>query len=314
VTDKTKVLVVYHRQSMVVSDDVYTPILAGAAVTSKKSKDGKLFLESGFLEEMRCRDDDGVNVSELNRSINEMSVVYWAWKNYTALGNPDRIGLAHYRRFFVSDETLPLPQHRWFPKAEMYLYNDEKKFRPAISSVALLEQLKGNDVLCSYRYAAADAGFSGKIDSCRDRFVQLMGGAKGDLYDEMEKLVLEARPDLREEIDHMRSFTDHYVCNMFVMPRDEFFRYCEFVFPILFKLVEMNKAESDVQLMRAPGFLSEFLTSLYLSALVREGRLRVKPMRIACWGIPVHGFLRRVLRRILPDTVRFKIRKLLRKF
>ncbi len=307
----SKVLVVYHRQAMVVSDDVYTPVLAGAAVTSSKCKDGKLFLDPEFLAGMRFRDDSGDNVSEMNRAINEMSVVYWAWKHYAELGNPDSIGLAHYRRFLVSDESLPLPRRRWFPGSEMYVYDDESSFRAAISSDRLKSLLKESEVLCPYRYSAANLKEGARLACCRDRFVQMLGEDKGGLYDEMERLVLAARPDLRSEIEYMRSHSDHYVCNMFVMPREEFFRYCEFMFPIIFRLAEMNAGETDVERMRAPGFLSEFLTSLYLSGIVREGRLRVKTLRMACWGISAHGFLRKIIRALLTDAARHKLKKVL---
>ena len=46
-------------------------------------------------------DDTGDNISELNRNFNELTAIYWAWKNYDKLGNPDYIGLAHYRRFLA---------------------------------------------------------------------------------------------------------------------------------------------------------------------------------------------------------------------
>ena len=147
---------------------------------------------------------------------------------------------------------------------------------------------------------------------CRDRYINLMGEAKAGLYDAMERLVLAARPDFAPEVDYMRSHADHYLCNMFVMPRVQFFEYCEFIFPILFELVRLNADEHDVHGVRAPGFLSEFLTSIYLAHLVREGRLRIKPLRLACWGIPAHGFLRYVIRSILPDGVRHWLKKRLR--
>lgn len=306
-----KVLVAYHRRSMVVRDDVYAPILAGAAVTAECSKDGKLFLEQDFLSELQYRDDAGTNVSAMNRAINEMSVVYWAWKNYADLGDPDFFGLAHYRRFFIADESLPLPRHRWYPKSEMYLYGNESDFRAAISSKSLLDRLSDADVLCPYRYSAENLKKGASLRNCRDRFVQMMGESRGELYDEMERLVLASRPDMRDEIEYMRTNSDHYVCNMFVMPKAEFFRYCEFVFPILFRLVEMNADAEDVERTRAPGFLAEFLTSLFISQLVREGRLRVRRMRIACWGIPAHGFLRKAGRRILPDRIRHLIKKVM---
>ena len=34
-----------------------------------------------------------------------MTSLYWAWKNYDALGNPDYVGLMHYRRHFVWREN-----------------------------------------------------------------------------------------------------------------------------------------------------------------------------------------------------------------
>lgn len=51
-------------------------------------------------------DDTGENISNKNDYYNEMTAVYWAWKNYEELGNPDYIGLMHYRRHFIFDENI----------------------------------------------------------------------------------------------------------------------------------------------------------------------------------------------------------------
>lgn len=50
-------------------------------------------------------DDTGDNISHKNSSYNELTAVYWAWKNYDKLGNPDYIGLMHYRRHFIFREA-----------------------------------------------------------------------------------------------------------------------------------------------------------------------------------------------------------------
>lgn len=309
---RVKIAVVYHRPSTVVSDDVYEPVLAGAAVMTERSKDGKTPMDPGFLAQMAFRDDDGENVSDRNRVINEMSVVYWMWKNLVRMGDPDYVGLAHYRRFFIFDESTPLPEVRWFPKSETYLYADESRFRRAIDSSACVELLRKHDVLCSFRYAASNLVRGDRYSRCRDRFVDMLGPDKGFLYDEMERLVLAARPDFAAEIEYMRLHTDHYVCNMFVMPRETFSEYCEFVFPILFRIAELNGEDRDPQTARAPGFISEFLTSIYLAHLKRTGKLRMKEMRIACWGIKPTGRVRRIVARLLPDALRRGLKRLLR--
>lgn len=308
---RVKILVAYHRPAEIVRDEVYTPVLAGAAVRTAPTKEGGNHLDDGFLTQLAFTDEQGENVSSLNRRINEMSVIYWAWKNYALLGDPDFVGFAHYRRFFVQNEELELPKEKWLRNSEIYVYSDPEKFRAAIDSVLIGNALSGDQVLVPHRYAASQIVENSALKCCKDRFVQLMYGKKGELYDAMERLVLESRPDFRAEIEYMRTHTDHYVCNMFVMPKALFFDYCSFLFPILFKLVELDHTETDVDLMRAPGFLSEFLTSLYLASLVREGKIPVRRMKIACWGVRLHGPLRRFVGGLVPVRFRRQLKRLL---
>ena len=51
-------------------------------------------------------DDTGDNISELNRDVNEWSAIYWVWKNYDKIDNPDYIGLCHYRRLFDFSDVI----------------------------------------------------------------------------------------------------------------------------------------------------------------------------------------------------------------
>ena len=46
-------------------------------------------------------DDTGENISDKNYCYNELTATYWAFKNYEELGNPDYVGLMHYRRHFI---------------------------------------------------------------------------------------------------------------------------------------------------------------------------------------------------------------------
>ena len=96
-----KIAVVYNNEPKLCSvvkqhPDIYVPILAGHH-WSKKNYD-----ISGLLY-----DDVGDNISWLNPYINEMTAIYWLGKHIDALGNPDYIGLQHYRRLFDLDQVLP---------------------------------------------------------------------------------------------------------------------------------------------------------------------------------------------------------------
>ena len=59
---------------------------------------------AALAEEQVCelRDDAGDNISALNRYYNELSCLYWVWKNTDHRYS----GICHYRRLFESDHAL----------------------------------------------------------------------------------------------------------------------------------------------------------------------------------------------------------------
>lgn len=62
----------------------------------KETKDVKVLKEDyNWLIENMIGDDTGDNVYDKNREYCELTGIYWAWKNYDKLGNPDYIGFMH---------------------------------------------------------------------------------------------------------------------------------------------------------------------------------------------------------------------------
>lgn len=89
---KIEILVAAHKEFPMPKKEGYLPVLVGAV---KNYKPGISYQ----------RDDDGENISSKNPNYNELTAVYWAWKN---LKDVDAIGLVHYRRLLFEKRPYSL--------------------------------------------------------------------------------------------------------------------------------------------------------------------------------------------------------------
>ena len=277
-----KILTVYQTPSSLPEDKNYLPIFVGNSIANKISKDGLLSEKEheAFIRNTLTDDAGSDNISRLNRSLNEMTGIYWAWKNYDKLGTPDVIGLSHYRRFFIFNESLPLPNKVWLPNSSCYIFNDFSSASPYIDTAFAYDYFKeGYDCIAPKKYDArllCPESIT-KIKSCEERFYQI---AKFDptIYQKMEKLVLQVDESYSYEIEKLRESPSHHVFNMFLMKKELFFDYCEFIFPILLKLNTQLPITTDATINRAPGYLSEFLTSIFISHSIRCRGIKLKEL------------------------------------
>ena len=106
---KIKILVAFHKPYKSLKNNILTPIHVGRDIAFEKSKDGVISKEDyDWLIENCIGDNTGDNISSLNRYFCEMTALYWAWKNYDKLGNPEYIGLMHYRTYFYLGNIPPV--------------------------------------------------------------------------------------------------------------------------------------------------------------------------------------------------------------
>ena len=109
-----KILISYHKPAVLLKDEVLTPIHVGRALATESSKDGSMSEEDyKWMLENMIGDDTGDNISHLNRTLNELTSMYWAWKNYDKLGNPDYIGFMHYRRHLNFNIDRKYKENEW---------------------------------------------------------------------------------------------------------------------------------------------------------------------------------------------------------
>lgn len=89
-----KIITAFHgavlRSNAFKEPEVYIPVYGGRSVTTYLPDQSKKMLA----------DNTGDNISWMNPFIGEFTCIYWAAKHLHELGDPDYIGLNHYRRLF----------------------------------------------------------------------------------------------------------------------------------------------------------------------------------------------------------------------
>ena len=112
---KIKILVATHQPLAIIESDIFHPIQIGFDVQ-------KPLIKNTYLN-----DNSGLNISKKNPIFNELTALYWAWKNLDA----DVVGLAHYRRYLdltlccsiLGSESAGLFHHFSFEKVTCVLSN-----------------------------------------------------------------------------------------------------------------------------------------------------------------------------------------------
>lgn len=234
--NRIKILVVYHKPSTLFKNDIFVPIHAGRAVASKNSKDGQNSKKDiKWLMNNLIGDDTGENISYKNREWCELTAIYWAWKNYDKLENPDYIGLMHYRRIFK--------------------YNKISQLKKIILD---------NDIIMPQKYDLVRRGTlspyqhykRGKMNHIED-------------YEKVLDIVRKKYIGYDEAIDTYNNSQYAYFCNMFIMKKELFFNYCEWLFNILNSAEqEIDITNYDIQEKRALARIAEWLLGIYYTNIL----------------------------------------------
>ncbi len=271
-----KILVGYHKPSELFKDNILTPIHLGRALATETSKDGEISNEDfEWMYKNMIGDDTGDNISDLNRYFCEFTGIYWAWKNYDKLGNPDYIGYVHYRRNFIFDENI-IPQLRFdlFHNYFLDIPYINMRYKNAVNPAHVLDKIKNYNIIVGKKlypnnYLVNNLKCS-KVDyNLREYMLTFYPEPKK--YTDALYFLIEGDTRLKEYRDIARQFYNRveiYPCNMFIMKKDLFFRYCEILFYILFKIYFLYKNDlnnnSDMFYKRAIAYIGEFVTTFFI--------------------------------------------------
>jgi len=227
-----KILVIYHKPSEIIKNRIFAPILVGAGKSEFKTQ----FEGSAYF------DDCGENISDKNPRYNELTAIYWAWKNYEKLGSPDYIGFCHYRRFFIFEER------------KSPYYEATKAEADFFDAIAYSEE-NVKRILDSNYYIAP-------IPSSRQSVKS--NYARAHRIEDLElalEIIREKYPDYASSAEKYLDGSKAYFHNMFVFDKETFFTYCDWLFDILAEF------EKRAEVLPDRFFISERLTGIFLTKL-----------------------------------------------
>ena len=202
------------------------------------------------------QDDSGESIADQNAMYCELTTQYWAWKNIKA----EYYGFCHYRRYF----DFSPEHHDENPYGEIMDdfidWDSQKRYR--LDDASMGKEIAGYDVVTT---GINDVSlFPENYMDLRDHYRRAPYLNIADL-DHMMAILREEHPDYSVDADTYLSGSKSCFCNMYVMRRDIFFRYCEWMFPMLGRFIdEWNPDVQCREMLRTPGHLSERLFNIFL--------------------------------------------------
>lgn len=219
-----KIYIVSHKAAEIPSclTEIYQVLQAGAANRPH------------FAE---LADDIGDNISELNPVYNELTGLYWVWKN----SNEDIVGLCHYRRFFVSGAG----------KVQNLLSGKQTGF---------LKEKKIRNILGKHDMIIHNQTFV--LPSNQKQYEKAMGR---ETLGAVEDAIAELCPEYGRALEWCMNSRRAHLLNMFIARKEVCDRYCEWLFPILFEAErKVRKKCPEQNMLRAMGMAGERLLDVWL--------------------------------------------------
>ncbi len=225
-------------------------------------------------------DDTGDNISEKRESFCEYTVMYWAWKNV----NADYYGLCHYRRYlsFLNDDV---------PGAALRQGLLDSMSKAQLERCGLTDvmnirtKILKSDMTVPYEYTLKEAGVDPQVKTIKEFWLKdHRSYLRHEDFDNLLRLIKKYAPEYHSSAVEYTRGDSFYGFNCFVMKRDLFFKMCEFMFPIMFEFDRsLDKSNYSTTQMRAVGYLGEWLFSIFIYHIKKNGTISVLERQIVAF-------------------------------
>lgn len=217
---KVEIYVATHKRFNTINDDMYIPMQGGASLY------GDCF---GY-----SLDNVGDNISEKKEFYNELTTLYWMWKN----SNSDIVGLCHYRRYFSRSQTS---------------YN----IKYILKKDAIIKILDKYDIILPEE----DIHFG------RDNWDYTLGCVRKKDLLLVKEVIEQDYPEYMKAFNEFMKSDSASFCNMLILNKEKMNEYCEWLFDILFKVEsKIDMTGYSKQEIRFFGFIAERLLNVWVKA------------------------------------------------
>ncbi len=245
---KVKIFITYKNRHKVLKSNILTPIQTGRAIANEVFTD-------------MIGDDTGDNISKDNLKYNELTAQYWAWKNYDKIGNPDYIGFMHYRRHFLFDKYKNRPNKQWLPLSSWYLFDEiNEDYITYLNDDKIYDDIKGIDCIVPKIYDYNNYIYKSLVEDWKHLYMQ-----KIDIFYKLFEVVENLFPEYYDTTEKVKNGHHKYIANMFIMKKEMFFEYCNFLYTIEKEIdKEIDSTVFNEAELRFLGFCGEIILTIFI--------------------------------------------------
>jgi hypothetical protein len=244
----TLILVCCHNKQNILETKNIKPILVGAEISK--------------LDIYPYKDNIGDdNISIRNPNYNELTAMYWAWKNLSA--DITNIGFFHYRRYLSLRNTIAPAKFLTNARILMeYVFGYSQNLIEKLSQeFDIILPLKQKPTLINKGVA--------KNLNMGEHFVR---AHSQKVVDEVRNIILEKMPEYKTALEVSLNEKSCYFKNIFIMKKEYFNNYMTFMFNVLFEFEARNKNNEIASQARINGFIAERLINIYVNKLIAENK------------------------------------------
>lgn len=242
IPSKVKIFVSYQQITPIFISEVLQPIFIGANTNPNRVN--------------ALKDNTGINISEKNASYEDLTGHYWVWKNYLPKTQAEYIGFSQYCSFL--DFNLNLSDNALFQSTFILDFENMVK---TYTEENVLNKIKNHDVILPEKFSLYKTLYEDYLSQHPQRDIDLVLKILGENY-----------PKYLESAQKTLMSDTMYSCMVFVMKKELFSEYMEWLFNIL---TTLEKTTNGAILNdKTPACIAEVLFNIWLIHNIETRKLR----------------------------------------